>query len=377
MFHKDSRDFVGSQSIADRERLLLAGFAVHSTHTKGRKYDEPIQEYRGPFQRDRDRIIHTAAYRRLSHKTQVFTDELGDYHRNRLTHTLEVCSIARTIARALKINEDLVEAMALMHDIGHPPFGHSGEDVLDECLVDDGGFSHNQHALRIVEVLENRYPQFSGLNLSFETLEGQRYRAAKKASSKSPSLEAQVVDAADSIAYDSHDADDALELNLVDISQLENISIWREAIHAVSEGRSLAATTLRRAVVHELIDRQVKDLLHTSSCNLQQLQPKSADEVKALTPIIGHSVEVNNHKKELEAFLMENVYRHPQVMCIRENAQNVLRELFERLKIDKDLLPKNYQRRAKEMGINRTICDYLAGMTDRFAWREHARLCSG
>lgn len=377
MFHKDSRDFVGSQSIADRERLLLAGFAVHSTHTKGRKYDEPIQEYRGPFQRDRDRIIHTAAYRRLSHKTQVFTDELGDYHRNRLTHTLEVCSIARTIARALKINEDLVEAMALMHDIGHPPFGHSGEDVLDECLVDDGGFSHNQHALRIVEVLENRYPQFSGLNLSFETLEGQRYRAAKKASSKSPSLEAQVVDAADSIAYDSHDADDALELNLVDISQLENISIWREAIHAVSEGRSLAATTLRRAVVHELIDRQVKDLLHTSSCNLQQLQPKSADEVKALTPIIGHSVEVNNHKKELEAFLMENVYRHPQVMCIRENAQNILRELFERLKIDKDLLPKNYQRRAKEMGINRTICDYLAGMTDRFAWREHARLCSG
>ena len=170
MSEKSDQPFCGSQSIAERERLLIEPYAVHSTHTKGRKYPEAKQEYRGPFQRDRDRIIHTAAYRRLSHKTQVFTNEAGDYHRNRLTHTLDVCSIARTIARALRINEDLVEAMALMHDLGHPPFGHSGEDVLAECLENEGGFSHNQHALRIVEGLETRYPGFPGLNLSHETL---------------------------------------------------------------------------------------------------------------------------------------------------------------------------------------------------------------
>ena len=376
MVDQDRELFSGSQSIADREQLLLARFAIYSADTKGRKYPERTQEYRGPFQRDRDRIIHTAAYRRLSHKTQVFTNELGDYHRNRLTHTLEVCSIARTIARALKINEDLVEAMALMHDIGHPPFGHSGEDVLDACLINDGGFSHNQHALRIVEFLENRYPDFSGLNLSFETLEGQQYRAAKNEIEASPSLEAQVVDAADSIAYDSHDADDALELGLLDIAQLTEVPIWKNAVTKVSEGRNLSPVTLRRTVVHELVDLQVKDLLENATSELKRLQLQSADEVKALNPIVGHSGQMARQKKELEAFLMQNVYRHPNVMDVRDTAQRALQNLFEVLKNNPQLLPNSYRQRAEEMGLNKTIGDYLAGMTDRFAWREHARLNS-
>ena len=355
-----------SESIVDREQLLLAQFAIHSADTKGRKYVESAQNYRGPFQRDRDRIIHTAAYRRLSHKTQVFTNEVGDYHRNRLTHTLEVCSIARTIARALNLNEDLVEAMALMHDIGHPP--------LDACLIDNGGFSHNQHALRIVEVLENRYPDFPGLNLSFETLEGQQYRAAKNEIDASPSLEAQVVDAADSIAYDSHDADDALELGLLDISQLTEIPIWINAVNKVSTGRNLSPVVLRRAVVHELIDLQVKDLLGSTADAIDRLQLKSAEAVKKVPPVVAHSKAIVRQKKELESFLMQNVYRHPNVIGVRDSAQHALRDLFEVLRNKPGLLPDNYFHRSEEIGIDRTIGDYIAGMTDRFAWREYDRL---
>ena len=364
----------GYQSIPERENYLLAHYAIRSEDTTGRKYAEPIQVYRGPFQRDRDRIIHTAAYRRLSHKTQVFTNELGDYHRNRLTHTLEVCSIARTIARALRLNEDLVEAMALMHDIGHPPFGHSGEDVLDVCLADDGGFSHNRHALRIVEVLEQRYPDFPGLNLSMETLEGQQFRAAKKDALVSPSLEAQVVDAADSIAYDSHDADDALELGLLDLSQLKEVSIWNTAVKKVSEGRDLSPVLLRRAVAHELIDVQVQDLLENTVVEIERSQLQSAEQVKSQQPIVGHSDQMMHEKDDLESFLMQNVYRHPSVIRVRDSAQSALQSLFKLLKTKPQLLPVNYARRSEEIGLQRTIGDYIAGMTDRFAWREHARL---
>src|SRR6476646_3943509 len=204
-------------SAKEREDLILAPYAMHSANTKGRRHPELDHPYRGPYQLDRDRIIHSAAFRRLSHKTQVFTGDMGDYHRTRLTHTLEVSSIARTIARALRLNEDLVEALALAHDLGHPPFGHSGEDVLDECLQNDGGFNHNAQALRIFELIESAYPYFPGLNLSCEVLEGQRHRADKGPSEphECPLLEVQAVDAADSIAYDTHDADDSLELGLL------------------------------------------------------------------------------------------------------------------------------------------------------------------
>ena len=374
MEDKSREYFSGYQSIPERENCLLAHYAIRSEDTTGRKYAEPVQVYRGPFQRDRDRIIHTAAYRRLSHKTQVFTNELGDYHRNRLTHTLEVCSIARTIARALRLNEDLVEAMALMHDIGHPPFGHSGEDVLDVCLADDGGFSHNRHALRIVEVLEQRYPDFPGLNLSMETLEGQQFRAAKKDALVSPSLEAQVVDAADSIAYDSHDADDALELGLLDLSQLKEVCIWNTAVKKVSEGRDLSPVLLRRAVAHELIDVQVQDLLENTVVKIERSQLQSVEQVKLQQPIVGHSDQMMHEKNDLESFLMQNVYRHPSVIRVRDSAQSALQSLFKLLKTKPQLLPVNYARRSEEIGLQRTIGDYIAGMTDRFAWREHARL---
>src|SRR6476620_9875087 len=216
-----------SETTVDRERVLLAPYAMHSADSAGRRHSEARHSYRGPYQRDRDRIIHSAAFRRLSQKTQVFTGDMGDYHRTRLTHTLEVSSIARTIARALRLNEDLVEALALAHDLGHPPFGHSGEEVLNECLQAEGGFSHNAQALRICELLESGYPDFPGLNLTTEVLEGQTHRAKKNADLGfgtgqhiSPLLEVQVVDAADSIAYDAHDADDSLELGLVTLDQL-------------------------------------------------------------------------------------------------------------------------------------------------------------
>src|SRR5262245_30355425 len=224
--------------MTERESALLARYAMHSADSAGRLYPEAPHPYRGPYQRDRDRILHSAAFRRLSYKTQVFTGEMGDYHRTRLTHTLEVASIARTIARALRLNEDLVEALAVAHDLGHPPFGHSGEDVLDECLRDHGGFDHNQQALRICALLENRYPDFPGLNLTREVLEGQSHRANKNALSEppdsarrssSPLLEVQTVDTADSIAYDAHDADDALELGLVTVAQLLDVPLWHEA----------------------------------------------------------------------------------------------------------------------------------------------------
>jgi len=366
----------GLQTIEDRESVLLAPYAIHSSQTQGRTHPETRQSYRGPFQRDRDRIIHTAAYRRLSHKTQVITGELGDYHRNRLTHTQEVASIARTIARALRLNEDLVEAMALLHDIGHPPFGHAGEDTLNECVARVGGFSHNRHALRIVEELENRYQGFSGLNLSYETLEGQRWRADKKSATKRPSLETQVVDAADSVAYDSHDADDALELGLLDIEQLLQVPFWRTAADRVSNRTAdVDAPSLRRAVVHELIDWQVKDLLRVAADNLAETAPADPEAAREAPRTIMQSGELAEQKQQLESFLFDHVYRHEDVLKVRDRAQASLKEMFEFLVEHDDRLPDGFRARAPDVGIHRSVCDYLAGMTDRFASREHDRLC--
>ena len=288
--------------LARREAAILAPYAQRSADSAGRCYPEPPHPYRGPYQRDRDRILHSAAFRRLSQKTQVFTGEMGDYHRTRLTHTLEVASIARTIARALRLNEDLVEALALAHDIGHPPFGHSGEDVLNECLREHGGFTHNAQALRICEVLETRYPQFPGLNLSSEVLEGQRVRATKERGAggmeqganqrlnysfsplpapDSPLLEVQVLDAADSIAYDAHDADDALEIGLLRLDELLAVPMWREASDRVSRRFSnLNDRHLRRAIVHEVIDWQVSDVLMVAQHELSAGRITSVAEAR-------------------------------------------------------------------------------------------------
>ncbi|HKD38563.1 MAG TPA: deoxyguanosinetriphosphate triphosphohydrolase [Pirellulales bacterium] len=362
-------------AVTERESLLLAPYAMNSADSAGRKYAEPAHSYRAPFARDRDRIIHSAAYRRLSYKTQVFTGELGDYHRSRLTHTIEVNLIARTLGRALRLNEDLVEALAVQHDIGHPPFGHSGEETLDECLRDSGGFSHNRQALRIVELLERRYPNFPGLNLSREVLEGQEARAERESRDRGPLLETQVVDAADSIAYDTHDADDAMELGLLQLGELLEVPLWREAARRVnSRYANLAGGDLRRAVLHELIDWQVTDLLAESRARIERFEINGVEAVRRGPRIIGHSQELAELKAELETTLHHRVYRHPQVLQMRGQAQSRLEEMFAGYLHRPELLPEAFFARATDFGLPRTVGDYLAGMTDRFALREHARL---
>jgi len=362
-----------------REAVLLAPYAARGADSTGRRYPEPPHPYRSPYQRDRDRILHCAAFRRLSHKTQVFTGEMGDYHRTRLTHTLEVAQIARTIARALQLNEDLAEALALAHDIGHPPFGHSGEAVLDDCLRDVGGFNHNAQALRICEQLETRYPEFPGLNLTAEVLEGQRHRAEKKQPaaepSPSPLLEVQAVDAADSIAYDAHDADDSLEIGLLTLEALVEVPLWQEASRRVAEQYAdLDEAQRRRAIVHELIDRQVSDVLDAAGRALAERQIASVADVRRAPIVVRPSADLAQHKAGLEAFLFQHVYRHPDVLAKRAVAEQSLRALFAFYVHDPERLPAKFRQRVAADGPARAVGDYLAGMTDRFALDEHQRL---
>jgi dGTPase len=368
----------GFEEVAKREAALLAPFAMHSVDSAGRQHAEQAHPYRGPYQRDRDRIIHSAAFRRLSQKTQVFTGEMGDYHRTRLTHTLEVSSIARTLARSLNLSEDLVEALALAHDLGHPPFGHSGEQALAECLEGLGGFNHNAQALRICEVLESRYPKFPGLNLTREVLEGQRRRAEKSSDrrdSSSPLLEVQVVDVADSIAYDAHDADDALEIGFLKLEQLLDIPLWRETHDRIQrQFGDLNDRQLRRAIVHEVIDREVSDVLATTQMQIAERGIASVNDVRQSPILVRTSSGLSAKKVELERFLFKAVYHHPAVLAKRQEAQRALRESFEILTKDASLLPAKFRRIAETDGIPRAAADYLAGMTDHFALAEHRRL---
>ena len=318
-------------SLQQREQALLAPYAMHSCETAGREHDERLHPYRGPYQRDRDRIVHSAAFRRLSGKMQVFTGERGDYHRTRLTHTMEVTSIARTIGRSLRLNEDLIEALALMHDIGHPPFGHAGEDALDECLQDEGGFSHNQFALTLVETLEQRYHGFPGLNLSHEVLEGQRCRVDKAARKQSPMLEVQVVDMADSIAYDAHDVDDAVKLGLISIEELEQVELTAAAIRLVRDRfGALSASDLRAAIVHQLLDKLVTSALLHSHQLLQGSGWQNHHQARQADVVIRPDDEVARAKRGLETFLYRRVYRHPDLLAVREAAQNKLRAMVDR-----------------------------------------------
>ncbi|MEX0679377.1 MAG: dNTP triphosphohydrolase [Pirellulales bacterium] len=362
-------------SIDARERAILAPYAMHSAQSAGRAHPEPEHPYRGPFQRDRDRIVHSAAYRRLSAKTQVFTGELGDYHRTRLTHTIEVVCVARTVGRALALNEDLIEALALMHDLGHPPFGHAGEDTLDGCLRAEGGFSHNAQALRIVRELETRYHDFPGLNLTREVLAGQETRIVKRPSLPSPLLEVQVVEAADSVTYDTHDADDALELDLVSLDEMLATPLWAAAAKRV-RGRAsgLSAIELRRAVLHELIDWQVGDLLARARARLADGSIDSPQQARQSEPVIVAGGELAAQKHQLEAFLRERVYRHPNVLTHRCQAQTALEAMFDGYVARPELLPAGFRQRVAAAGLRRTVGDYLAGMTDRYARREFERL---
>ena len=355
------------QTLAQREQTQLASYAMHSEDSIGRKFAEPEHPYRGAYQRDRDRILHSSAYRRLSGKMQVFTGDMGDYHRTRLTHTQEVASIARTIGRALRLNEDLIEALALLHDIGHPPFGHAGEDALNECLADHGGFSHNRQALTIVEEPESRYPQFPGLNLSRETLEGQLIRAKKEASDLCPLLEVQVVEAADSITYDAHDTDDAIKLGMLTIDQVSTIPLIHDVVSRVRSRHSgLSSSMLRKAMVHELVDVQVSDVLTEAFSLLDDYEGCTASELRQADFRIGPGSELGAKKSELEKFLYATVYRHPQLMEVRTMAQNRLKEMYYGYLENSSLLPDAVQNRAEVVGKAVSIGDYLAGMTDRF-----------
>ena len=369
-----------------REQLLLAPWAMHGVDTTGRVYPEPPHQFRSPYQRDRDRIVHSAAFRRLAHKTQVFTGYHGDYHRSRLTHTLEVTSIARTLARALALNEDLVETLALAHDIGHPPLGHAGEDTLANLLRDEGGFNHNAQALRIMEVLESRYPEFPGLNLSREVLDAQATRK-KDGTAPAPLLEAQVVDAADSIAYDTHDADDAVELKLVTLDELLELPLVADAARRVEarHGR-LEGTEARRAILHELVDFQVAELIRTSRHAIESLDVDSVARVRQVfrgdgpmppRRIIAHDAATAAGKRQLERFLFDRVYRSDRVLEMRVPAQQKLTELFEWYAARPDELPAGYRHRAATYGVGRSAADYIAGMTDRYLEVDHRRRLSG
>ena len=363
---------------ADREHLLLASYAMHSRDSAGRLHAEPTHGYRGPFQRDRDRILHSSAFRRLAGKMQVFTGEMGIYHRTRLTHTFEVSSIARTITRVLRLNEDLTEALALMHDVGHPPYGHCGEDVLSDCLADIGGFSHNQFALVLVQQLEQRYAGFAGLNLSRETLGGQDVRAhkAEAAVGRSPMLEVQVVDAADSIAYDAHDVDDALQMGLLSIDELSELGIVRRTLDLLRSKHGILPTQqLRQALVHELIDMQVSDLLEGAAELLRPLEGRRSSDVSEAGIRLTHSEQLARQRSELEAFLFDAVYRHPRLMTVRESASDRLRVLFDALIKNPGRLPLRFRRRAETVHVPRAVGDYLAGMTDGFCDAQYRYIC--
>lgn len=361
-------------TVDERERSLLAPYARFSCDSLGRKIAEEEHPYRGPFQRDRDRILHSAAFRRLSGKMQVFTGEMGDYHRTRLTHTQEVASIARTIGRVLRLNEDLIEALALVHDIGHPPYGHAGEDALNECLHDEGGFSHNQFALTIVEDMEIRYANFRGLNLTREVLDGQLNRTDKSATNQQPLLEVQLVDVADSTTYDAHDTDDAIKLGLVSLSDMQQVPIIDECVEVVRRRyASISDDLLIRAMVKELIDRQVTDIIESSAAGLAERDFASAEEARVSDFRIGPGPILAEQKRELERFLYDNVYRHPDLIAVRKQAQQRLRKMFEGYVAQPELFPAKYQERAKRVGVKRMAGDYLAGMTDRFCEEMYRR----
>ncbi len=355
-----------------REKLLLASYAFPSRQTQGRKYPEASHTYRGPFQRDRDRIVHSAAFRRLSGKMQVFTGDMGDYHRTRLTHTMEVTSIARTIGRALRLNEDLIEALALMHDIGHPPYGHAGEHALNQALQHVGGFSHNAFALTLVEELENRYRQFPGLNLSHEVLEGQRCRVHKRDRPQSPMLEVQVVDMADSIAYDAHDIDDAVKLGLVTIDQLLQIELVHDAAVWVRERfGSLSDQEMRAALVHQLIELMVTSVLRHCQAVLAQLAWRSHQEATLAPPTILLEPHLLDKKRDLEQFLYHHVYRHPRLLAVRGTAQRQLREMVDFYAAHPEELPHQFRQRVAEGDAWRSATEYIAGMTDRFCTQQY------
>jgi dGTPase len=365
------------------ERGVLASFAQKSGDSRGRQYAEPSHSYRTEFQRDRARIIHSRAFRRMEYKTQVFLNGTGDHLRTRLTHSIEVASISRTIARALGLNEDLAEAIALAHDLGHAPFGHSGEEMLAECMRDHGGFDHNRQSLRVVELLETPYPNFAGLNLTFEVREGlQKHQSVYefpvpgRKKYHCPSLEAQVADLADEITYYSHDLDDALDFEILSPAQLAQNDVWRRSQGSVLTRYSgVRPPELHKLIIRDIIDNEVHDLVVTSGTTIADAGVQSADDVRRHpVRLIRYSDELAEANRALRKFLYQNVYYHPRVSDVNRRACEMLWRVFEAYVLDPDRLGDGATRRIEKEGLHRTVCDYVAGMTDRYLIEEYERI---
>jgi dGTPase len=376
--------FNDRQKLEELEGRNLAGYACLSSQSKGRRYPDEEPDYRTVFQRDRDRILHTTAFRRLEYKTQVFINTEGDYYRTRLTHSLEVAQIGRTIARALGANEDLVEAVCLAHDIGHPPFGHSGEATLAKLMKDHGGFDHNKQSLRVITLLERRFAEFPGLNLSWEVLEGivkhESEYDISDANDYDPHLrghlEAQITNMADELAYTAHDLDDGLRSGMIVPAQLENLALWKSLLENIGwDGISPLDEMTRHRLIRMLIDIEVTDLLQTTDEHIQLYQVKTREDVQKLDRnLVGFSELLQERNRELKDFLYRNLYRHWRVLRMQTKAERFLTDLFEAYLAEPNILPENARSSIDETGPQRTICDYMAGMTDRYALEEHARL---
>lgn len=378
---------VTRSDLEQRERNALASYAQFSADTRGRQYDEAPPEWRTHYQRDRDRVIHSRAFRRLEYKTQVFLNGTGDHYRTRLTHTIEVAAISRNISRALGLNEDLAETIALAHDLGHSPFGHKGEAVLDRLMKKHGGFEHNHHSLRIVEEIEQKYPAFPGLNLTWEVREGllKHHAAGDRpigrgpAQSKNSSLEAQVANLSDEIAYYSHDLDDGLEAGLLNESELlQNVAVWTEAAQSVKkEFGELTDECRRYYTIRCIIDEQVKDVVNTSAALIHKAGIQSADDARRHPrPLIRYSAARKKLNLQLRKYLYQNFYYHPIVHKPNVDAIEMMQQLFRYLLEHPRELGGLSRKRSRQIGLHRAVCDYMAGMTDTFLIKEHNRLFS-
>ena len=373
----------------------LASYAVHEQASPGRLITEPKPKARTEYQRDRDRIIHSTAFRRLEYKTQVFVNHEGDLFRTRLTHSIEVAQLAKTIARALHLNDDLTEAIALAHDLGHTPFGHAGQDALNECMKSFGGFEHNLQSLRTVERLEERYGAFDGLNLMYETKEGILKHCSQRNAEllgalgqrfldkQRPSLEAQICNLADEVAYNNHDVDDGLRSGLITIEQLREISLFaRHEVEAKQEYPAIGGRRLIHETIRRMIDAQVTNILAESERRIEEARPQTVADVRQAAVLIGFSPEMAEENRQLKTFLRDELYRHYLVQRMTSKARRIITDLFNAFMADVRLLPPQYQQRAAaasddpmvQDGRARAVADYIAGMTDRYAMREHRRL---
>lgn len=372
------------QEIEEIEKNYLGPYAALSALSRGREYPEEEHPLRSRFQRDRDRILHSKAFRRLEYKTQVFVNHEGDHYRTRLTHTLEVAQISRSIARMLKLNEDLAEAICLAHDLGHPPFGHSGQDVMNELMKDEGGFEHNRQSLRIVTVLEKRYPGFPGLNLSFEVLEGicKHFTEYDLPGGRefhregAPSLEAQIANLSDEIAYNNHDLDDGLRSGMITVGQLREVEIWEELFQKVKKKFSDSSLKVQvHQTIKRLINLLVTDLTEQTMQNLESKRISSLDDVRKVPEgLVSLSEKIKKKNTELKRFLFKNLYRHYRVERMADKAERILTDLFNTYLHNPKILPPEIFENSGDESQKRIICDYIAGMTDRFALDEHEKL---